>query len=140
MFDGVKVFEAATSYLRGTMSNQALSVVVSLGDTAIFVADEAGRVLAPPGAEDRAGIAAVLAQAAARLAMMPPTEPTEPFHDTVAALAGNLERVGTDDAASLGRELADRLTEVADLMRAGNALVMQSAIAIGQRAMGATEH
>lgn len=122
------------------LPTQNLTVTVQMGDTAIFVADDAGRLLAPPSAEERAGIAAVLAQAAARLAMMPPMEPAEPFHATVSALAGNLERVSTDDAVALGRELADRLTEVADLMRAGSSLVAQTAIASGERALGAIEH
>ena len=114
-----------------------MSVTVTVGDTAVFVLDAAGRILAPPGAADRTIIAGALAQAAAQLAMLPATEP---FETTIATLAGNLERIGTEDASALGQELADRLSDVAALMRAGSSMVAQNAIAAGERALGAVEH
>jgi len=123
------------------MSNQPLTVTVHLGETAIFVTDEAGRTLAPPGAEERAGVAAVLAQAAARLAMMPPAEPdAPPMEATIQSLGEHLGAIGTPEAVALNHEFASRLSDITNLMRTATSFIAANAIAAGERAMGATEH
>ena len=126
------------------ISAQALTVTVHMGDDVVFVADEAGRTLAPPGAEDRAGIAAVLAQAAARLAMMPPCEPQAqdlpPFHDTIDMLAERLGLIGTDQSTAVSMMLTERINAVAETMSLANTLIAETAVAPGERARGVAEH